>query len=272
MTSPLADDALEYQLLDRRSFLRFLNLTESSSIPCAMTIRLFRDRLAQTGVGNRVFERFRQQLLSQGYLARCGQIVDASLVQARIQRNKREEAETVKEGTMPLSWKPHMRAQKDIDATWTKKHGKNHFGYKQHASVDKCCKLIRKIAITHAAVADTTVFEDLLDLSNTSRDVDADRGYPSIEREARLKHPGWRVHIQRRGHATKGISETQKRRNRAIATPLARVEHVFGTLAQMGGKLVRCLGIVRATFVLQLKAASYNLEPPRESWRLVGLS
>ena len=217
-------------------------------------------RLAQAGVGSQVFEQVQQQLLAQGYLARCGQIVDASLVQAPIQRNKREEAETVKEGTMPLNWKPHKRAQKDVDAKWTRKHGKNHFGYKLHASVDKRCKLIRKIAVTHAAVADTNVFEELLDPGNTSRDVYADRGYPSIERETRLKQAGWRVHIQRRGHATKGISETQKRRNRAIATPRARVEHVFGALAQMGGKLVRCLGIVRTTFVLHLKAASYNLK------------
>lgn len=201
-----------------------------------------------------------QQLLSQGSLARCGQTVDASLVQAPVQSNKREEAETVKEGTMPLGWKPHKRAQKDVDAKWTKKHGKNHFGYKLHASVDRRCKLIRKIAITHAAVADTTVFEELLDVSNTSRDIYADRGYPSIEREARLKQAGWRVHIQRRGHAVKVISEAHKRRNRAIATPHARVEHVFGALAHMGGKLVRCLGIVCTTFVLQLKAASYNLK------------
>jgi len=35
---------------------------------------------------------------------------------------------------------------------------------------------------------------------------------------------------------------------------------VFGALAQMGGKLVRCPGIVRTTFVLQLKGASYNLK------------
>lgn len=75
----LADDALEYQLLDRRSFPRFLDLTESSSIPDAKTIWLFRDRLAQAGVGNQVFEQVQQQLLSQGYLARCGQIVDASM-------------------------------------------------------------------------------------------------------------------------------------------------------------------------------------------------
>lgn len=107
---------------------------------------------------------------------------------------------------------------------------------------------------------DTSVFEELFDLNNTSRDVYADRGNPSIEREARLKQAGWRVHIQRRGHATKGISDTQKRRNRAIATPRARVEHGFAALAQMGGKLVRCLGIVRTTFTLHLKPASYNLK------------
>jgi IS5 family transposase len=256
----LADDALEYQLLDRRSFLQFLDLTESSSIPDAKTIWLFRDRLAQAGAGTLVFDQVQQQLQQHGYLARCGQIVDASLVQAPVQRNKREEAETVKEGTMPLAWKPHKRAQKDVDARWTKKHGKNHFGYKLHASVDKRCKLIRKMAVTHAAVSDSTGFETLLDPNNTSRDVYADRGYPSAERERNLTEAGWRVQIQGKGTATRGISETQKQRNRRIATPRARVEHVFGALAQMGGKLVRCKGIVRTTLSLHLKAAAYNLK------------
>ena len=73
----LADDALEYQLLDRRSFLQFLDLTESSSIPDAKTIWLFRDRLAQAGAGSLVFEQVQHQLHKHGYMARCGQIVDA---------------------------------------------------------------------------------------------------------------------------------------------------------------------------------------------------
>ncbi len=89
----LADDALEYQLLDRRSFLQFLGLTDSSTIPDAKTIWLFRDRLAQAGLGTQLFDEVQQQLLAQGYQARCGQIIDASLVQAPVQRNKREEAE-----------------------------------------------------------------------------------------------------------------------------------------------------------------------------------
>ncbi|WP_425254020.1 hypothetical protein ACPJXG_09125 [Janthinobacterium sp. NFX145] len=46
---------------------------------------------------------------------------------------------------------------------------------------------------------------------------------------------------------------------RLEATPRARVEHVFGALAQMGGKLVRCLDIVRVTFALHLKAPSDKL-------------
>lgn len=100
----------------------------------------------------------------------------------------------------------------------------------------------------------------MLDPSNTSKVVYADRGHPSAERESALKQAGWQVHIQRWGHATKGISAAQKRRNRRIATPRAGVEHVFGALAQMGGKRVRCLGILRTTFALYLKAASYNLK------------
>lgn len=92
------------------------------------------------------------------------------------------------------------------------------------------------------------------------RDVYADRGYPSVEREASLRAAGWRVHVQRKSSATKPISDTQKRRNRRIATPRARIEHVFGALRHMGGKLVRCMGIVGTTFALHLKTASYNLQ------------
>ena len=67
--------------------------------------------------------------------------------------------------------------------------------------MDKRYKLMRKIAVTHAAVADTTVFEPLLDRANTSGDVYADRGYPTAEREAKLKQDGWRVYpAQRQRH------------------------------------------------------------------------
>jgi hypothetical protein len=71
---------------------------------------------------------------------------------------------------------------------------------------------------------------------------------------------------RRKGSATKGISEAQKQRNRRIATPRARVEHVFGALAPMGGKLVRCMGIVRVTFALHLNRLAHQLTPSKMSY------
>ena len=61
----MAKDAFEYQFLDHCSFLRFLHLTDRSSIPNAKTICLFCDRLAHAGADNQVFEQAQQQLLSQ---------------------------------------------------------------------------------------------------------------------------------------------------------------------------------------------------------------
>ncbi len=48
------------------------------------------------------------------------------------------------------SYKPNMKCQKDLDARWTKKHGKSHYGYKNHISIDKQDKLIRRYKVTDA--------------------------------------------------------------------------------------------------------------------------
>jgi IS5 family transposase len=50
---------------------------------------------AQAGACTRVLEQVQQQLQKHDYMARCGQIVDASLVPASLQLNKRDEADTV---------------------------------------------------------------------------------------------------------------------------------------------------------------------------------
>ena len=57
-----------------------------------------------------------------------GQIVDASIVRVSERRNRRGEHEAIKSGEVPGAWKakPRQRAQKDVDARWTKKHGKSH--------------------------------------------------------------------------------------------------------------------------------------------------
>ncbi|MDD4915886.1 MAG: transposase [Methylococcales bacterium] len=98
-------------------------------------------------------------------------------VPAPKQHIPKAEKEIVKEQAMPINWSPAKRRQKDIEAGWTKKHGKSYFGYKRSANTDKQYKLIRKIKISTADEHDTLHLEDVLDSGNTSRALYADKGY-----------------------------------------------------------------------------------------------
>lgn len=48
----LADEAVEYQILDRMSFMRFLGLHAGDPVPDAKTIWLFREQLRQAVLRN----------------------------------------------------------------------------------------------------------------------------------------------------------------------------------------------------------------------------
>lgn len=78
-----------------------------------------------------------RQLQVNGFNAREGQIIDASIVRAPTQHNTAEEQEIVKQRSAPIEWEPAKRRQKDVEARWTKKYGKSYFGYKLSVSVDK---------------------------------------------------------------------------------------------------------------------------------------
>lgn len=255
----LSDEQMEFQLLDRLSFQRFVGLRHSSPIPDRTTLWTFRERLMKAGAGETLFEAANRELAKHGYIARGGQIVDASLVPVPRQQMSKEEKALLEQQATPADWSPAQRRQKDTDATWTKKHGKSYFGYKLSASADKRYKLIRKLKVSTASEHDTRHLEAVLDSTNTSRDVYGDKGYVDGEREARLKAQGWRMHIQRKAAQGKPLSACQSRRNRRIARSRARVEHVFAGLEQMGGKALRCIGLDRATLQLHWKAAAYNL-------------
>jgi IS5 family transposase len=255
----LSDEALEYQLLDRLSFQRFCGLRHSSSIPDANTLWVFRERVSVAGGADALFDGVQRQLQQHGFIARGGQIVDATLVEAPRQHFRKAEKETLEKGETPAEWTDAQRRQRDIEASWTKKHGKSHHGYKLSISADRKYKLIRKRHVSTAREHDTNHFEGVLDPANTSRDVWADKGYEDRAREQRLRQNGWRLHIQHKAKRGKPQSDCQKRRNTRIAKPRARVEHVFGAMLAMGGKLVRSIGLARAEFGLSIKATVYNL-------------
>ena len=258
----LSDDVMEYQIMDRLSFMRFLDLDLDSRIPDAKTIWLFRDRLEKHELVKPLFEKFDAYLRKSGFEAKKGQIIDATIVKVPIQRNSREENEQIKKDEPPVkSWSEAKRRQKDTDARWTKKNNKNFFGFKNHVQVDVKNKFVRDYAVTDASVHDSQVFEEILDEDNSSCDVYADSAYRSEETEDKLKKDGFRPHLQRKGNRGHKLTAWEKQGNRTRSKIRSRVEHVFGVQAQKCGNVtLRTIGITRAKVKLGLRNLAYNMD------------
>jgi IS5 family transposase len=209
----LSDEQVEYQVRDRLSFTRFLTSGVEDCIPDGTTLWLFREKLAKAGVIEKLFDRFDRHLGAKGYIARGGQIVDATIVSVPKQRNTREENEAIKGGQTPEAWekKPGKNRQKDKDARWTKKHGRNFYGYKNHVNADATHKLIRRYDVSDAAVHDSQKLDGLLNKANRSADVFADSAYRSAETEARLKARGFRSRIHVRATRNHPLSQRQRK-------------------------------------------------------------
>ena len=258
----LSDAQAEYQVRDRLSFARFLSLGIEDRIPDGTTLWLFREKLAKAGLIEKLFAQFGRHLEAKGYIARGGQMVDASIVPVPRQRNSREDNETVKAGKTPEDWekKPAKNRQKDKDARWTKKHNKSFFGYKNHVNADAKHKIIRDYDVSDASVHDSQKLDGLLNKANTSEDVYADSAYRSADTEAKLKARGFRSRIHRRGSRNHPLSPTQEEANRRKSKVRARVEHIFGAQENTpGGRLVRTIGIVRAKAKIGLQNLAYNI-------------
>ena len=257
----VSDEQIEYQIRDRYSFCRFLGLSPSDTVPDAKTIWLFRESLVQANVIKQLFFTFDVQLDEQGYSAKKGQIVDASFVDVPKQRNTREENEQIKNGEIPKRFleNPNVAAQKDLDARWTKKNDEVHYGYKDHAVIDRQNKLIRNYEVSSAEVHDSNHFEDLL-TENTSKDVWADSAYRSEAHEEVLADRGYRSHVHRKGKRNKPLTEREKQGNKTKSRVRARIEHVFGSMTnEQGGLFFRVIGMPRNAMKIGMMNIVYNM-------------
>ena len=186
------------------------------------------------------------------------QMIDASIVPVPRQRNRRDGNAAIKAGETPegCDEQPAKRRRKDADARWTKKHGKSHYGYKNNVNVDRRHKLIRRYTVTDATVHDSQT----LDETNTASDIWVDSAYRSAETEAKLADRGLRSRIHRKAHRNRALSKREQQGNTTRSKTRARVEHVFGAqMNDMGGTLVRSIGIARAKARIGLKNLAYNM-------------
>ena len=158
----LSDDTIEYAILDRLSFMRFLGLGINDPVPDAKTIWLFRDKLTAGGMVEKLFSYLDKQLDKDGIIVHKGKLVDASIVEVPVQRNSRDENKELKQGTIPEDWNENKVRQKITDAQWVTHNGKNYFGYKNHIKADSKTKLITGYKATTANIHDSEVIDELL--------------------------------------------------------------------------------------------------------------
>jgi IS5 family transposase len=247
----LSDDAMEYQLLDRLSFRRFLGL-EDKNIPDAKTIWLFKENLAQNGKANQLFETFELTLADEGLLVHRGQIVDATFTEAPKPHNKKEENDQIKSGEIPKDWSENKRRQKDTDARWTIKGNERHFGYKNHVCIDAGSKLIKNYQVTPANVHDSQVCGVLMDKKEIAF---ADSAYQS-----QAVPQGVTLFTCLKNTRSQSLDKEAKLFNRILSKTRVRIEHVFGFIENsMKGSKLRSIGFVRAVLQTDLTNLTYNL-------------
>lgn len=274
----LSDDQTEYQLRDRLSFMRFAGLSLADPVPDAKTIWLFREQLVRAGAFERLFEQFDAALRERGFLAMGGQIVDATIIEARRPRLSEAEKAVVKGGGTPEDWKPARTRQVDRDGRWTLKRGRKRpappegeakrvageilvpaFGYKNHLSIDRQHGLIRRFSVTHAAAHDGGQLGAVLDPANTASQVWADTAYRSKANLALLERRGLSAELQRPKPRGRPMPARIRRANAARAIVRSAVEHVFAAQKRRTGLIIRTIGIARASAKLALANIAYNL-------------
>jgi len=104
--------------------MRFAGLALHDAVPDAKTIWLDREQLTRACALARLFARFDAMLAERGFLAMGGQIVDASVVEARRPLLTKEEKAVLRGGGTPADWSRASAQQIDRDGRWTRRRGR----------------------------------------------------------------------------------------------------------------------------------------------------
>lgn len=258
----LGDKQVEYQIIDRTSFKRFLGLETGDKVPDEKTVWAFREQLTKTGLVDELFGQFIGYLESNELIFNEGQIIDASFTIAPRQRNTREENQQIKDGQGKDLWNDnlHKKRHKDIDARWTKKNNENFYGYKNHAKVDAKSKFINTYIVTDASVHDSQALDALLNEKDKGQPLYADSAYTGEDQENVITQYEMKNKVHEKGYRNRPLTEVQNANNKIKSKTRVRVEHVFGFMEQsMNGLYLRCVGLVRASGIIGLINLTYNL-------------
>ena len=150
------------------------------------------------------------------------------------QRNSREENARIKAGETPAGWKdkPANRRQKDVEARWTKKHGKSHYGATSAWHRGPRPWLVRRYHVKDAGgarAAKSSAYAGMKDNTRLSGAVDLDSAYRSaledrgVRRSVSSELPS--LDLISRAAATSRCASTEKQGNKTRSSSSGPREH-----------------------------------------------
>lgn len=266
----LSDPAMEQNLLDRLSFLRFIEFSLDQEIPDETTICRFRNDLIKLDILDDLLEMINKQFERKGLLVRKGAVVDASVIGSSRRPRKvidiapedRKEddatdSESPKEDSVTVSYSD------DTDAAWLRKGKRTFYGYKVHAAVDSSSGFLLGGHSTPANKSDIGQFEQLVEEISTmpGMHVYADKGYSSKKNRSFLKDKNIFDGIMHKATRGKPLKDDQKEENRAISNVRYIVEQSFGTMKRAYNfSRTRYKGIEKVTGELHIIGLAFNIK------------
>ena len=238
----LSDPGLEEALCDRISFRKFVGLSFTDKTPDETTFVRFRDRLRSAGLQEKLFNAVVNHIGEQGLLVREGTMVDATIIEAPRGRKRPDGTNT-----------------RDEDASFTRKHGRSHHGYKGHVAAD-VSGIVVECRFGTAKEHDSRHIDDLT--RHERHAVFADSAYSDRARRQALRQRGVIDAIAYKRHRGQAkLFDWQERWNTLVARLRARVEHPFAMLKQQFGyRRTRYRGLVRNAFDFVLTIAACNIK------------
>ncbi len=229
----ISDEELEFQIHDRLSFQQFLDYPKN--IPDYSTVWRFREDLAENDLSDKIWNELKRQIDQKKIVVEEGTIQDARFIDADPGKKSSDKENRGREA----------KTSRSKDGTWTKKHGKRHFGFKLHTKVRRGSKLIEELAVTTARNHDNNI-----DLASEEDIVYRDKGYTGTKTKAKGNAS------MKRGKLT----VREERRNKRISKKRCQGEHQYGTMKRSFKAGMTKLTTTYRVFIQQLfVCAAYNL-------------
>lgn len=259
----LSDYEVEDRVNDSISFGYFCGLTIDQIAPDHSTVSRFRTAMTKAGAYEKLFKEINRQLEQNKIIVKTGAIVDASVIETPLKPKGKTTHKVTqdREDEIENEVTKEYAQSVDKDASWLKKRGKYHFGYKKHHVTDNE-GLVLGVLTTKASVNEIANLEEVLDTADLPENIPlkADKGYQSEKNEKLLKERKLKNHILKKAKKNKPLTQWEKKFNKLIGKTRFKVERTFGGIKRwFNGGIARYRGITKMHTQNLMEAMCYNL-------------